>query len=83
MSDDPVRILLECIDPAARLEAHLTLAQRALARNDNAAVRAHCAAAAALAADDPRPAAIVRSLGGAGRRGRLLSAARWAFRRGP
>lgn len=83
MSPDPVLVLLESGDPAARLEAHLALAERALARGDAAAVRAHCAAAAAIAAGDPRPTALVRSLEGTGRRERLLSAARWAFRREP
>lgn len=80
---DPVTVLLESRDPRERVEAHLTLAERALARGDAAALEAHCRAAAALAPSDPRPAELARGLDEGGRRSWWVSAARWAFRREP
>lgn len=63
--DHPVNVLLEETDPQLRLDAHLELGRRAVARADRHSARTHFAEAVEIDPTDERPRAELRSLGNA------------------
>ena len=65
---DAIRILIEDRDPQHRLDAHVTLGERALERSDVDSARSHFRQAADLDPTDERPRSALLQLEGAASR---------------
>lgn len=71
----PGHVLVEETDPGLRLDAHLELGRRAMARSDDAIARTHFEEALQLDPTDERPKAELRSIGVTTK----LKTKRWGF----
>jgi predicted ATPase len=81
---DSIRILIEDSDPQRRLDAHVTLGERALLRSDVDSARSHFRQAADLDPTDERPRAALLQLEGAASRSPAappLSFWRWLMKK--